>query len=187
MIAPQATSVATFIDNVIASTLATTRFDETITYDALMPKAAAIRARAILRARKISADRQISILAGSTVYADALLAGEIDDQGRIAEMPIYENTVIPADAMYVFVREAVAVVVRAPQVPDTAEQGASVVEGGMAISGFAGFDPRNGATLSTLTALIGVKALDLQTADFEEGETVAVPFGAIVSINTTGA
>ncbi|MDN4476622.1 hypothetical protein QQX09_12215 [Demequina sp. SYSU T00192] len=193
VIRPSALSVANHIDNAVAAVLSGVTKSATIAYDATSPKASVIRARAALRANGVSADMTVNpirVLAGSTVYADMLLAEEIDNANgldRIAGLPVYESTMIGADDLFVFIPSSIAVAIRAPRVPMGAALGGTSREGGMALSTWQALDAKSGTTLSTTIALLGVKALDLPVADYENGIVNMVPGGGMIAINTTGA
>lgn len=187
VIRPQSLTVAHHIADAVADVMAETVVEETITYDASNPRAAVVRARAVLRGRGVSADRPLLAVAGANVFADLLLAEQIDADSKVAGVEIHEDTKVPADTLLVFVREAYAAAIRAPQPPEGATYAASVVEAGMALTHMRALNGANGVTNSIVTTFVGVEALPLPVANYETGEVELVDGGGAVAINTTGA
>jgi len=184
---PQARTVAQRIESSVAGAFAATPVDATVTYDPAKPHGAFIRARAALRSRGVSADTPLKAVVGAQVYADLLLAEKIDDAGRVAGIPVYENSAVPADALYVFIKNAFVAAIRAPQPPEGATYAASVAENGMALTHMRAFNAANGVTNSIVTTFVGVAPLPLPVADYEAGTVTLVEGGGIVSVDTAGA
>lgn len=187
VIRAQSLTVANHIADAVASLMAETTVDESIAYDPANPRAAVVRARARLRARGVSADRPLLAVAGANVYADMLLSEAFDAEGKVAGVEVHEDSKVPSDTLVVFVREAYAAAIRAPQPPEGATYAASVVEEGMALTHLRAFNAANGVTNSVITTFVGVKALPLPVANYETGEVELIDGGGAVAINTTGA
>ncbi len=186
VIRPQSLTVANHVADAVAALMAETVADESIAYDADNPKAAVIRARARLRARGVSADRPLLAVAGADVFADLLLAEAIDADGKVAGVEVHEDSKVPADTLVVFVREAYAAAIRAPQPPEGATYAASVVEEGMALTHMRALNGANGVTNSIVTTFVGVEALPLPVVDHSTGDVTLLDGGGAVAINTTG-
>ncbi len=182
---PQALTVANHIARAVASAMAETPADASITYDAAKPHAAFIAARAALRGRGVPADRPLIAVVGPQVYADLLLAESLDDQGRVAGIDVYENTMVAPGALYVFVREAFVAALRAPEPPEGATLAASVIEDNMTLTHMRVLNGANGTTNSIVTVFVGVAALPLPVADYATGEVDLIDGGGIVSVATT--
>lgn len=181
---PQALTVANHIERAVAKTIAATDEDTTITYDPAKPHEAFVRARAALRSRGVASDRPLVAAVGAQVYADLLLAEKIDENGLVAGVRVVENTMLDPGALYVFVREAFALVLRAPEAPEGATLAASVVEDGFALTHMRALNGANGTTSSILTVFLGVAPLPLPVANYETGEVDLVDGGGVVSIAT---
>lgn len=189
---PQALTVATHIDETVAAVFNASVADTGITYDAASPRKAVIAARAKLRANGVSADRPLAALVGSQVYADMLLANEIDENGKISGVTVHESTRVPSDALHVFVREAVALALKAPEVPAGAPFGSTVVldepdAGQMSLRYYRAMNPANGVELSTVSVFVGARAMPLPVADFATGSVGLVDGGGIVTVDTAAA
>lgn len=184
VLTPQTKTVGAHIEREVAAKLAAVTPEALITYEAADPRAAVIRARAKIRANGADASRELNVVAGSTVYADMLLADVIED-GKVAGLPVLESTAVPADALYVFAPEAFALVVRAPKPQPAAIAGASAqTENGLPVTVFQAFNGANGVTSSIVTAFVGVKPLPLLVPDYVAGAMNEVDGGAIVSVDT---
>lgn len=189
---PQALTVANHCDQAVADAFAASTPDASIIYDAVSPRKAVIAARAKLRAQGVSAERPLTVLMGADVYADALAANEIDDQGRIAGLTAVESTRIPADALHVFVREAFVLAMVAPELPAGAPFGGTVVldepdAGRISLRYMRTLNGANGVEISTVSTFIGAKAMPLPVANYETGEVDMVAGGGIVTVDTTPA
>lgn len=182
---PQALTVANHIENAVVAAIGATPADAAITYDPAKPREAFVRARAVLRGRGVSAERPLVAVVGADVFADLLLAEALDEAGRVAGVLVVENTKVPADALYVFVREAFVAAIRAPQPPEGATYTASVTEEGMALTHMRALNGANGVTNSIVTTFVGVAPLPLPVADYDNGVVDLIAGGGIVAVDTS--
>lgn len=180
---PQARTVAHHIESAVATAMSETAVDETIAYDPANPRAAFIRARAVLRGRGVSADRPLIAVVGADVFADLLLAEQIED-GHVAGVAVQESTKVDPGALYLFVKEAFVAAIRAPMPPEGAAYAASVTEEGMSLTHLRALNAANGVTNSIITTFVGVAPMPLPVADYGAGTLTLVPGGGAVAVDT---
>jgi hypothetical protein len=180
---PQATAIVKYIEKAVATAMQATPETASITYSAAEPAKTFTKIRKALRENGVSTDAKLVAAVGSGVFGDLLDADAIDDQGKVRGILIVESTRLAADEIVAFVREAFALVVRAPQVPQGAPFGASVSEGGFALRYIRSFDGTVAADRSLVSAFVGVQSMPL-AVDTEDGNIVLVPNGGAVRVLT---
>jgi hypothetical protein len=180
---PQATAIAKHIEKTVATAMKATPETTTIAYSAAEPSKAFTQMRKALREAGVSTDAKLVAAVGSGVYGDLLDADAIDDQGRVRGFLIVESTRLAADEVIGFVKEAFALVVRAPAVPAGAAFGASVSEGGFALRLIRSYDGTVAADRSLVGAFVGAQSLPL-AVDNEDGTITLVPNGGAVRLLT---
>ncbi|WP_438855703.1 hypothetical protein [Agromyces sp. M3QZ16-3] len=179
VIAPQTRAISRKIEQEAATALLATPAS-VLTYDAANPAKLVTAMRKQLRDNGVSGETSIIAVAGSQVYADLLDADAIVD-GRVRGVEIHEMTRIPADEIVAFVRDAFALVVRAPQAPAGAPASASVrSEGGeFALTAIRAFDAATASDRSIVEALVAVQPMPL-AIDNEDGTvTLQANAGAV--------
>jgi hypothetical protein len=180
---PQATAIVKYIEKAVATAMQATPETASITYSATEPAKTFTKIRKALRDNGVSTDAKLVAAVGSGVYGDLLDADAIDDQGRVRGFLIVESTRLASDEIVAFVREAFALVVRAPQVPQGAAFGASVNEGGFALRYIRSFDSTVAADRSLVSSFVGVQSMPL-AVDNEDGTITVVPNGGAVRVLT---
>lgn len=180
---PQASAIVKHVERAVASLLQATPENTTLAYSAAAPAKTFTQMRKVLRDNGVSADAALVAVVGSGVYADLLDAAAIDDTGAVRGFKIVESNRLADDEIVGFVREAFALVVRAPIVPDGAPYGASVSEEGFALRHIRSFDPTIAADRSLVSAFLGTKALPL-AVDNEDGTVSLVANGGAVRVLT---
>ncbi|MBT2523267.1 hypothetical protein [Arthrobacter sp. ISL-28] len=140
--------------------------------------------RKVLRDAGVSTDAPLFAAVGSAVYGDLLDSDAIDENGKVRGFLVVESTRLAADEIVGFVKEAFALVVRAPQVPAGAPFGASVNEGGFALRYVRSFDRTVAADRSLVSAFVGVQSLPL-AVDNEAGVVNLVANGGAVRVLTS--
>lgn len=185
---PQTTAVAKHVERAVAVTLAATP-PTTLTYDAANPAKVFTAIRRQLRSNGVPAGAKLTAAVGSDVYADLMdgptgSAGTtFDADGKVRGFEIVESTRLGADEIVAFVKEAFALVVRAPQVPAGAPYGASVSEGGFALRHVRSYDTTTAVDRSLVSAFVGVSAMPL-AIDNEDGTVTLKPHAGAVRVLT---
>jgi hypothetical protein len=180
---PQSSAIAKHIEKTVATAMSATPASAAILYSAAEPAKTFTQMRKALRDNGVSTDAKLVAAVGSGVFGDLLDADAIDDQGRVRGFLIVESTRLAADEIVAFVREAFALVVRAPQVPQGAPFGASVNEGGFALRYIRSFDSTVAADRSLVSSFVGVQSMPL-AVDNEDGTISMVPNGGAIRVLT---
>ena len=185
---PQTRALTRYVERSLVTEMQATPAS-TIAYSAATPAKAFTAIRKALRDNGVPADVKVHAAVGSSVYG-ALLdgpAGTFDADGKsVRGIEIHESTRLADNEIIAFVRDAFAVVVRAPRVPDGAPFGASVKdkEAGFALRLIRAYDPNIAADTSLLTAFVGVQAMPL-AVDNEDGTVTLVEHGGVVRVVTS--
>lgn len=180
---PQATAIVKHVERAVASAMQATPVTAGITYASTTPAKAFTQIRKKLRSNGVPAEAPLFAAVGSGVYADLLDADAIDDDGKVRGFKIVESTRLDENEIVGFVREAFALVVRAPSVPDGAPYGASVAEGGFALRHIRSYDGTVAADRSLVSAFVGVQPMPL-AFDNENGTISLVANGGAVRITS---
>jgi hypothetical protein len=185
VLAPQTRAIVRDVERRVAAALQATPADETITYAAATPAKAFTAARRVLRANGVSAETPLLAAVGANVYADLLdgPAGTFDADGKVRGITVHENTRLDADEIVVFIRDAFALVVRAPMPPEGAAHAATVRTDGFALTHVRDYDGSVLADRSILQAFVGCQAMPL-AVDQEDGTVDLVANGGAVRIDT---
>lgn len=181
---PQATAIVKYIEKAVATAMKATPESAALAYSAAAPAKTFTQIRKALRDNGVSTDAKLVAAVGSGVYGDLLDADAIDDKGLVRGFLIVESTRLASDEIVAFVREAFALVVRAPQVPAGAAFGASVNEGGFALRLIRSFDSTVAADRSLVSSFVGVRAMPL-AVDNEDGTITLVANGGAVRVLTS--
>lgn len=181
---PQSSAIVKYIEKAVATAMSATPESTTITYSAAEPAKTFTKIRKALRDNGVSTDAKLVAAVGSGVFGDLLDADAIDDQGKVRGILIVESTRLAADEIVAFVKEAFALVVRAPQVPQGAPFGASVNEGGFALRYIRSFDGTVAADRSLVSSFVGVQSMPL-AVDNEDGTITLVANGGAVRVLTS--
>lgn len=185
---PQTRAVVQYAERAVAQALTSHDADETISeaYDALNPRAVIVKARAKLRDAGVPDSAEIFAVTGAGAYADLIMAQVLDENGAVAgtDVRVHESTRLPSGSIFVGIKEAVALAVRAPSVPDGAPFGASVQTDDYAATVIRAFNPAIGADQSTVSAFVGASAMPL-AVDNEDGTVDLIDGAAMVHIDTT--
>ncbi|WP_162942867.1 P22 phage major capsid protein family protein [Cryobacterium soli] len=184
---PQTRALTRYVERSLVAAMQATPAS-TITYAAATPAKAFTAIRKALRDAGVPADVKIHAAVGSSVYGALLDAptGTFDADGKsVRGIEVHESTRLAATEIVAFVRDAFAVVVRAPRVPDGAPYGASVKdkEAGFALRLIRAYDPNIAADTSLLTAFVGVQAMPL-AVDNEDGTVDLVEHGGVIRVVT---
>jgi len=183
VLAPQATAIVKHVERTIAAAMQATPENATITYSAATPAKTFTQMRKTLRDAGVPASAPLLAAVGSGVYADLLDAEAIDDKGRVRGFEVMESTRLDPDEIIGFIREAFALVVRAPEVPEGAPYGASVVQSDFALRHIRSYDSTVAADRSLVSTFVGVQALPL-AVDNEDGTVSLVDNAGAVRIKT---
>lgn len=181
---PQSSAIVKYIEKAVATAMSATPDSATILYASAEPAKTFTQIRKALRDNGVSTDAKLVAAVGSGVYGDLLDADAMDDQGKVRGFLIVESTRLAADEIVAFVREAFALVVRAPQVPQGASFGASVNEGGFALRYIRSFDSTVAADRSLVSSFVGVQSMPL-AVDNEDGTISLVANGGAIRVLTT--
>lgn len=180
VLAPATRGIVRHAEKAVATAINGTTADVGITYAAANPRSAVIAARKKLRDNGVSADSQLFALAGTGIYAD-MLDADVIDNGKVAGLPITENSRMGEGDLFVFVKEAFALAVRAPVAPEGAGFAATVQENGFAISVVQAFDGSIGHDKLILSSYLGASAMPLAVDD-EAGTVTLTPGAGVVRI-----
>jgi hypothetical protein len=184
ILVPQATAIVKHVERAVASAMRATPETTAITYDNAYPALTFTQIRRKLRDNGVEAETPIVAAVGSSVYADLLDAeNALDANGKVRGIEIVESTRLASDEIVAFVKEAFALVVRAPEVPQGAPYGASVSEGGFALRHIRAYDPSVAVEHSLVSAFVGVQAMPL-AVDNENGTISLVANGGAVRVLT---
>ena len=179
---PQALAIVKHVERAVAKSLKATPAAE-ITYDSAHPAKALTQVRRRLRENGVQAEAPLFAAVGASIYADLLDSGALDQGDTVRGFKVVESTRLEADEIVGFVKEAFALAVRAPVVPDGAPYGASVTEGDFALRHIVSFDSNVAADRSLMSALVGVAPMPL-AVDRENGEVDLVEHGGAVRVIT---
>jgi len=186
---PQATAVVKRVEREVAAAMTSTP-ETKLTYDPSNPATVFTAIRRQLRDNGVPAGVKLTAAVGSNVYADLMdgptgSAGTtFDADGRVRGFDVVESTRLGADEIVAFVKEAFALVVRAPQVPAGAPYGASVSEGGFALRHLRAYDTSTAVDRSLVSSFVGVSAMPL-AIDNENGTVTLKPHAGAVRVITT--
>lgn len=182
---PQALAIVKHVERAVAAAMKATPENSGITYAAADPARAFTQARKALRDSGVPTEAPLIAAVGSGVYGDLLdgPVGTFDENGKVRGFQIVESTRLASDEIVGFVKEAFALVVRAPQVPAGAPYGASVSEEGFALRHIRSYDSTVAADRSLVSAFVGVQAMPL-AVDAEDGTVSLVEHGGAVRVLT---
>lgn len=186
ILAPQATAIVRHVERQVAAAMTATPAT-TLAFVEANPARLFTLMRKHLRDGGVSTDTALRAVVGSDVYA-ALLdgpAGTWDADGKVRGFEIQESTRIESDEAIGYVRDAFALVVRAPSVPQGAPYGASVRTEDFALRHVRSFDGSVNADRSTVSAFVAVAALPL-AVDNEDGTVTLQANGGAVRVATGG-
>jgi hypothetical protein len=203
VLAPQARSVASYIERTTAAAMQATPVDTAITYDAAKPRATVIAMRAALRANGVEAGEPLVGVAGTNVFADLLTADptlNTDGPVSVAGVVIQESALVDADALIVYIPAAFATVMRAPQTTAAPWSGSAVARATdtpmplgtvrdlssptAAASVSAAYDVSHGAVRSTLSVLVGSSAMPLPVYA-ADGTLSLLEHGGVAHVNAS--
>lgn len=188
---PQTTAVAKHVERAVAAAMQATPAS-TLTYDPTNPAKVFTAIRRQLRDNGVPAGVTLTAAVGSNVYADLMdgptgAAGTtFDADGKVRGFEIVESTRLGANEIVAFVKEAFALVVRAPQVPAGAPYGASVSSGGFALRHVRAYDTTTAVDRSLVSAFVGVSAMPL-AVDNEDGTVTLKPHAGAVRVLTAAS
>ncbi len=182
---PQASGVVRHVERAVASAMRATPESTSITYAAATPAKTFTQIRRQLRDNGVTTDTPLIAAVGSGVYADLLdgPVGTFDENGNVRGFQIVESTRLASDEIVGFVKNAFALVVRAPSVPAGAPYGASVSAGGFALRHIRSYDPTVAVDRSLVSAFVGVQAMPL-AVDHEDGTVTLLEDGGAVRVVT---
>lgn len=183
---PQTSAIAKHVERAVATAFSATPESTGITYDALAPAKTFTAIRRQLRDAGVPTEAPIVAAVGSSVYADLLdgPVGTFDAEGKVRGVSIVESTRLAGGEIVAFVREAFALVVRAPAVPQGAPYGASISTDGFALRHIRSYDGTVAADRSLVSAFVGVKAMPL-AIDLENGTVELRANAGAVRVLTT--
>ncbi|MET4620426.1 hypothetical protein ABIE18_001875 [Arthrobacter sp. 2762] len=183
---PQSIAIVKHVERAVAAAMRATPETTAITYTAATPAKTFTQIRKALRDNGVPTEAPLMAAVGSAVYADLLDGpmGTWDDSSKVRGFEIIESTRLAPDEIIGFVREAFALVVRAPRVPDGAPFGASVTEKGFSLRYIRSFDGTVAADRSLVSAFVGVQSMPL-AVDNENGTISLVENGGAVRVLTT--
>lgn len=146
----------------------TTTATATFGYSAATPAKSFTKARGILRRAGIGAETPLLAAVGSDVYGALLDAplGQGFDAGstdKVRGITVAESTRLAPGEVVVYVRQAFALVVRAPAVPVGVSYGASVATEGFALRHLRDYDASVLADRSVVSAFYTVQPMPLAT------------------------
>lgn len=188
VLVPQTRAIVRDVERRVALAMQGTPENTSIAYDAAAPAKTFTTARRVLRGNGVSADAPLLAVVGADVYADLLdgPAGTFDESGKVRGFTVTESTRLGATEALFFVREAFSLVVRAPQKPEGVAYGASVSEGGFALTHLRDYDSTVLSDRSILSAFVGAAAMPL-AVDNEDGTISLVANGGAVRVDTATA
>ena len=181
----QTSAIAKHVERAVATALSATPESTGIPYDALDPARTFTAIRRTLRDAGVPTEAPIMAAVGSSVYA-ALLDGPdgtFDADGKVRGVTVTESTRLATGEIVAFVREAFALVVRAPAVPQGAPYGASISAEGFAVRHIRSFDSSVAADRSLVSAFVGIKSMPL-AVDLETGVVELRPNAGAVRVLT---
>lgn len=189
VLAPQAASVVKHTEAALATAMSAVPVTA-LTYDAANPAKVFTLIRKTLRDNGVSADVPIYAAVGSSVYA-ALLDGPErtwDADGRVRGITVLESNRLADDNIVAFIKDAFVVVVRAPEVPAGATEGASYrapngAEHAFALRWLRSYDGAAAVDRSIVSAFIEVAPLPL-AVDLEDGTVELLENGGVVRVDT---
>ena len=183
---PQTSAIAKHVERAVATALSATPESTGITYDAFDPARTFTAIRRTLRDAGVPTEAPIMAAVGSSVYADLLdgVDGTFDADGKVRGISVIESTRLATDEIVAFVREAFALVVRAPAVPQGAPYGASISTDGFALRHIRSYDGTVAADRSLVSAFVGVESMPL-AIDNEDGTVSLVSNAGAVRVLTS--
>jgi hypothetical protein len=191
VLAPQAAALAVKAEALVAGVLNAETASTTITYSASDPAKAITAARRTLRANGVKESSRIIAVAGSDIYADFLDADTSADPlivgGKVKGVELHESTRVGASDLFVFVPEAIALVVRAPHTPNGAKAASSVstkADDGtsFALRWVGDYDTSLAADVSLVSAFMAAQDMPLAVVDEATGTVDLVEHGGIVRV-----
>jgi hypothetical protein len=186
VLVPQTTAIVRHVERAVASAMTATPASD-LAFTEASPALLFTLMRKQLRNNGVTADTPLRAVVGSDVYG-ALLdgpAGTWDADGKVRGFEVIESTRIASDEAIGYIRDAWALVVRAPQVPQGAPFGASVRTEDFALRHVRSFDGSVNADRSTVSAFVAVAALPL-AVDNEDGSVTLTPNHGAVRVQTAG-
>ena len=188
VLAPQSRAIVRDVEKRVALAMQATPETTSITYDAATPAKAFTTARRVLRSNGVGADATLLAAVGADVYADLLDGpdGTFDANGKVRGFEVLESTRLESTEAIFFVRDAFALVVRAPEAPEGVAYSASVTDGGFALTHLRDYDSTVLSDRSILQAFVGAQAMPL-AVDNEDGSVALVENGGAVRIDTATA
>lgn len=187
VLVPQTRAIVRDVERRVAATMHATPATTSITYDLANPATAFTAARRILRANGVTAETPLLAAVGAEVYADLqdapLGVRTFDADGKVRGFQVIESTRLAASEAIFFVRDAFALVVRAPEAPEGVAYSASVSENGFALTHLRDYDASVLSDRSILQAFVGAQAMPL-AVDNEDGTVSLIANGGAVRIDT---
>ena len=185
---PQTSAIAKHVERAVATAFSATPESTTIAYDAMDPARAFTAIRRQLRDNGVPTEAPLVAAVGSSAYADLLdgATGTFDADGKVRGISVIESTRLAADEIVAFVKEAFALVVRAPAVPQGAPYGASVTAGDFAVRHIRSYDGTVAADRSLVSAFVGVESMPL-AIDNEDGTVSLIANAGAVRVLTSTA
>jgi hypothetical protein len=184
VLVPQTRSIVRDAERRIAAAMQATPLATSIAYDSSNPAKAFTAARRMLRANGVSADVPLIAAVGADVFADLLdgPAGTFDQDGKVRGFDVTESTRLSGSEAVFFVRDAFALVVRAPEAPEGVAWSASVADHGFALLAARDYDSTTLSDRSILQAFVGAAPIPL-ARDREDGTVELVEHGGAVRID----
>jgi len=183
---PQTRAIAGHVERAVLATLQATPETTALTFDAANPAKLFTQIRKTLRGQGIAEDATIHAVAGLDVEA-ALLDGPngtFDNAGNVRGIQMHYSNRLADDEVIAFVRDAFALVVRAPRKPEGATFGASVKEEGFAMRYVRDYESTVAADRSLVSAFVGVKAMPLPIVDEVAGTVTLTDNAGAVRVLT---
>jgi hypothetical protein len=183
---PQAAAIVKHVERAVASSMKATPAATGITYAVATPAKTFTKIRKALRDNGVPTEAPLIAAVGSGVYADLLDGplGTFDANGKVRGFEVVESTRLASNEIVGFIKEAFALVVRAPMVPSGAPYGASVISGDFALRHIRSYDNTVAADRSLVSAFVGVQPLPL-AVDNEDGTISLVDHGGAVRVLTS--
>lgn len=184
---PQAIAVAKHVERAVAAAMTATPASE-LAYDSANPAKTFTAIRRQLRENGVPTTAKLTAAVGSDVYGDLLDAtgNTFDADGRVRGFEIVESTRLAPGEVVAFVKEAFALVVRAPQVPAGAPYGASVTGKDFALRHIRSYDTTTAVDRSLVSAFVGVTAMPL-AVDNEDGTVTLTEHAGAVRVLATSS
>ncbi len=188
VLAPQVRAVAAFAERAVLGAMQATPETISIVHDAAQPARTLTAIRTTLRSNGVPSDHDLVAVVGAGLYGQLLDGpiGTFDADGKVRGFTVVESSRLAADEAIGFIRDAFALAVRAPKVPDGAGFGASVSEpdSGFACRVVRHLDGSVLADRSIVSTFVGARAMPLALLNETAGTVSLVANGGAVRVLT---